>query len=38
MKYEPKVSIIIPVYNGSNFLARQLMLHLRKPIKIVKFL
>mgnify|MGYP000807116887 CR=1 FL=1 len=21
MKYEPKVSIIIPVYNGSNFLA-----------------
>ena len=38
MKYEPKVSIIIPVYNGSNFLAEAVDAALAQPIKIVKFL
>ena len=36
MKFNPKVSIIIPVYNGSNYLKEAIDSALARPIKTLR--
>ena len=38
MRYEPKVTIVIPVYNGSNFLAEAIDCALAQTYKNCEFL